>query len=109
RRLGRTTSAPDLANLCSLLQRHQNALVAGQRCTGLSSHSAYRNHQLTRDPWWTASLLRSDLVFRYTHVRSERAQHELRRQNHCHQQEGVEKIARKRRRIPSCNEVLQRE
>src|SRR5262249_20123467 len=43
-RLGRSTSAPDLANLCSLLQRHQNALVAGQRCTGLSSHSAYRNH-----------------------------------------------------------------
>jgi hypothetical protein len=45
RRLGRNTSAPDLANLCSLLQRHQNALVAGQRCTGLSSHSAYRNHR----------------------------------------------------------------
>src|SRR5262245_18785462 len=36
------------ANLCSLLQRHQNALVAGQRCTGLSSDSAYRTHQLTR-------------------------------------------------------------
>src|SRR5262249_58191602 len=68
RRLGRNPSAPDLANLCSLLQRHQNALVAGQRCTGLSSHSAYRNHQLTRDPWWTASPLRPDLGFRYTHT-----------------------------------------
>src|SRR5262249_61648899 len=64
--LGRNPSAPNLANLCLLLQRHQNALVAGQRCTGLSSHSAYRNHQLTRDPWWTASLLRSSLGFRYT-------------------------------------------
>jgi len=37
RRLGRNTSPLDLANLCSLLQWHQNALVAGQRCTGLSS------------------------------------------------------------------------
>src|SRR5262245_24892101 len=65
---GENPSAPDLANLCSLLQRYQNALVAGQRCTGLSSHSAYRNHQLTRDPWRTASPLRPDLGFRYTQV-----------------------------------------
>src|SRR5262245_47984583 len=66
RRLGRNPSAPNLANLCSLLQRHQNALVAGQRCTGLSFHSAYRNHPLTRDPRRTSSPLRSDLGFRYT-------------------------------------------
>src|SRR5262249_23873890 len=51
----------------SLLQRHQNALVAGQRCTGLSSDSAYRTHQLTRDPWRTSSPLCPDLGFRYTH------------------------------------------
>jgi len=57
RRLGRNTSAPDLANPCPLLQRDQNPLVAGQRCAGLSSHSTYWNHQLTRDPWQTASLL----------------------------------------------------
>src|SRR5262249_3659106 len=70
RRLGRNPSAPDLANLCSLLQRHQNAPVAGQRCTGLSSHSVYRNHQLARDPRRTSSLLRSGLGFRYTQAMS---------------------------------------
>lgn len=32
----RSASAPDLAVLCPLLQRHQNASVVGQRCTGLS-------------------------------------------------------------------------
>jgi hypothetical protein len=34
----------------SLLQSHQNALVIGQRCAGLSPRSADRIYQFTRDP-----------------------------------------------------------
>ncbi len=65
-RLGRGASAPDPASLCSLLQRHQNAPVIGQRCAGLSPGSADRNHWFTRDPWRTSSPLRPGLGFRYT-------------------------------------------
>ncbi len=54
--------------LCSLLQRHQNASVIGQRCAGLAPGSADRNHQFTRDPWRTSSPLCPGLGFRYTHV-----------------------------------------
>src|SRR5262245_7472851 len=71
RRLGRNPCAPDLANLCWLLQQHQNALVVGQRCTSLSSNSAHRNHQLTCNLWRTASLLRPGLGFWYTQVQPE--------------------------------------
>ena len=41
-RLGRGASAPHPASLCSLLQRHQNASVIGQRCAGLAPGSADR-------------------------------------------------------------------
>jgi hypothetical protein len=65
-RLGRGASAPHPANLRLLLQSHQNALVIGQRCAGLSPRSADRIYQFTRDPWRTSSPLRSGLGFRYT-------------------------------------------
>ncbi len=44
RRLERSASAPSPASLCSLLQQRQDTLVLGQRCTGLASRSANRNH-----------------------------------------------------------------
>jgi len=44
RRLGRGASAPNPASLCPLLQWHQNTLVAGQRCAGLSPRSADRSY-----------------------------------------------------------------
>src|SRR5680860_1412081 len=66
RRLGRGASAPNPASLCSLLQRHPNAPVIGQRCAGLSPRSPHRSHWFTRDPWRTSSPLRADLGFRYT-------------------------------------------
>ena len=66
RRLGRGASAPDPAILCSLLQRHQNASVIGQRCAGLSPGSADWNHKFTPDPWRASSPLCPGLGFRYT-------------------------------------------
>jgi transposase InsO family protein len=36
-RLGRGPSWPHPANLCSLIQRNQNAPIIGQRCAGLST------------------------------------------------------------------------
>jgi hypothetical protein len=56
------------SSLCSLLQRHQNAPVLGQRCAGLSPRSADRNHQFTPDPWRASSPLRPGLGFRYTQL-----------------------------------------
>src|SRR5262249_4585509 len=46
----------------------QNAPVTGQRCAGLSSHSADRRHRGISDPRWTSSPLRSNLGFRYAQV-----------------------------------------
>jgi hypothetical protein len=55
RGLGRGAFASDLASLCPLLQRHQNAPVTGQRRTGPSSHSADRRHRVIPDPRRTSS------------------------------------------------------
>jgi transposase InsO family protein len=63
--LGGGASAPGLASLRSLLQRHQNPLVPGQRCAHLSRRSPHRSDQFTRDPWRTSSPLRPSLGFRY--------------------------------------------
>jgi hypothetical protein len=65
-RLGRGASAPHPANLRSLLQSYQNALVFGQRYAGLSPRSADRIYQIARDPGRTSPSLRSRLGFRYT-------------------------------------------
>jgi hypothetical protein len=65
-RLRRVASTPHPANLRSLLQSHQNALVIGQRCAGLSPRSADWINKFTRDPWRTSSPLRPGLGFRYT-------------------------------------------
>src|SRR5664280_1532766 len=57
---------PDPAILRTLLQRHQNASVTGQRRAGLSPGSADWNPQFTRDTRRTSSSLRQGLGFRYT-------------------------------------------
>jgi hypothetical protein len=62
---GRGASAPNVAILCPVLQPHQNPLVLGQRCAGLSSHSTDRNCPITRDPWRTSPSVRPGLGFRY--------------------------------------------
>jgi transposase InsO family protein len=64
--LGEGASAPDPASLCWLLQRHQNALVIGQRCASLSPDSADRKHQIALNPWRPSSPLCPGLDFRYT-------------------------------------------
>jgi hypothetical protein len=64
--LGRGAPAPDPANLCRLLQQDPNTPVVGQRCTGVSSRSAGREHRVTRDSRWASSPLRPGLGFRYT-------------------------------------------
>ena len=60
---GATTPYP--AILCTLLQRHQNASVIGQRCA--SPSSVDRKHQIAPHHWRTSSPLRPGLGFRYTH------------------------------------------
>jgi hypothetical protein len=50
----------------SLLQRHQNASVVGQRCAGFSPGSADRKHQIVPHPRRTPSPLCPGLGFRYT-------------------------------------------
>ncbi len=62
----RHISAPHPANLRSLLQSHQHALVIGQRYAGLSPRSADWIYQFTRNPWRASSPLRAGLGFRYT-------------------------------------------
>src|SRR5674476_932877 len=49
-------------------ERHQNAPVIGQRCTGLSPRSADWNHKFTPDPWRASSPLCAGLGFRNTQV-----------------------------------------
>jgi hypothetical protein len=63
RGLGRGAFASDLASLCPLLQRHQNAPVTGQRRTGPSPHSADRRHRVIPDPRLTSSPLRPGVKF----------------------------------------------
>ena len=53
--LRRGASTPHPANLCLLLQRHQNALVIRQRCAGLAPCSADWINKFTRDPWRASS------------------------------------------------------
>jgi hypothetical protein len=52
-----------LANLCSVLQSHQNTPVIGQRCSGLSLCPAGRKHPIVPNPWRTSSPLRPGLGF----------------------------------------------
>src|ERR1700694_1370547 len=66
--LGRDASASDSAIVRTLLQRHQNASIIGQRCAGLSPGSVDRKHQIASHPWWASSPLRPGLGFRYTHL-----------------------------------------
>src|SRR5262249_37575416 len=63
---GEGALAPDLAGLCPLLQRPQNAPVTGQRCARLSLCSTDRRHRGIPDPRRTPSPLRPGLSFRYT-------------------------------------------
>jgi len=65
--LGRGASAPNTAIVRTLLQRHQNASIIGQRCAGHSPNSANRKHQITRHPRRTSPPLRPSLSFWYTH------------------------------------------
>ena len=67
--LGEGAPAPHPANLCLLLQRHQNALVIGRKnATNPSPRSADRIYQFTRNPWRASSPLCAGLGFRYTQV-----------------------------------------
>ena len=96
RAVARGASTPHPANLCLLLQRHQNALVIRQRCAGLAPCSADWINKFTRDPWRASSPLCAGLGFRYTQGASIRFL-----QIHTHVNVAQEKLRR-----PGLNDIL---
>jgi hypothetical protein len=65
-RLGREAFASGPEILRRLLQVRPNTSILEQGCAGFSPGSADRNHQFTRDTWWTSPSLRPGLGFWYT-------------------------------------------
>src|SRR6266568_3750365 len=67
--IGRATFAPSVKIVCGLLQHRENAPLIGQECASLPPGSADRTHRVACHGRRTASSIRSNLSFRYTHGR----------------------------------------